>query len=80
VVANYGQMDAFFARQGKIAWHLAQPDVKLALDRGDVRVDEITVRPGDQPLLADSHAAYRDTLVVTLRRGGFPGEGDAGVA
>jgi hypothetical protein len=54
--------------------------VKLALDRGDVRVDEITVRPGDQPLQADSHAAYRDTLVVTLRRGGFPGEGDAGVA
>ena len=52
VVANYEQMDAFFARQGKIARHLAQPEVMLTLDRGDDRVDEITVRPGDRPLLA----------------------------
>jgi len=28
-----------------------------------------------QPLQADRQAGYRDTLVVTLRRGGFPGEG-----
>ena len=33
-----------------------------------------------QPLQADSQAAYRDTLVVTLRSGGFPGEADDQVA
>ena len=33
-----------------------------------------------QPLQADSQAACRDTLVVTLRSGGFPGEGHAQVA
>jgi hypothetical protein len=30
-----------------------------------------------QPLQADCRTAYRDTLVVTLRSGGFPGEGSA---
>lgn len=52
VVANYVQMDDFFARQGKIARHLAQPEVMLTLDRGGGRVDEIAVRPGDRPLSA----------------------------
>ena len=28
-----------------------------------------------QPLQADRQAGYRDTLVVTLGSGGFPGEG-----
>jgi len=30
-----------------------------------------------QPLQADCRTAHRDTLVVTLRSGGFPGEGSA---
>ena len=55
---------------------LTQPWSLLLLDDARVIHESTPI----QPLQADSHAAYRDTLVVTLRRGGFPGEGDAGVA
>jgi len=52
---------------------LTEPWSLLLLDDARVIHESTPI----QPLQADSHAAYRDTLVVTLRSGGFPGEGSA---
>lgn len=55
---------------------LTQPWSLLLLDDARVIHESTPI----QPLQAGSQAAYRDTLVVTLRSGGFPGEGRAQVA
>jgi hypothetical protein len=55
---------------------LTEPWSLLLLDDARVIHESTPI----QPLQADSQAACRDTLVVTLRSGGFPGEGHAQVA
>ena len=55
---------------------LTEPWSLLLLDDARVIHESTPI----QPLQADSQAAYRDTLVVTLRSGGFPGEADDQVA
>jgi len=54
---------------------LIQPWSLLLLDDARVIHESTPI----QPLQAGSQPAYRDTLVVTLRSGGFPGESDVGV-
>lgn len=55
---------------------LTEPWSLLLLDDARVIHESTPI----QPLQADSQAACRDTLVVTLRSGGFPGEADDQVA
>ena len=50
---------------------LTEPWSLLLLDDARVIHESTPI----QPLQADRQAGYRDTLVVTLRSGGFPGEG-----
>ncbi len=52
---------------------LTEPWSLLLLDDARVIHESTPI----QPLQADCRTAYRDTLVVTLRSGGFPGEGSA---
>lgn len=66
VVADYAQMDAFFGRQGRIATHLAQPEVALLLRLGDGRMTELAVRPGDRPLRALPALFWFQVVIAVL--------------